>query len=255
MSLATSLRGGSKSSKMSTGSHYVISQSASHLHADTLASSQSAKSVKSIASINMASNDLEQPIVEGNVDVTEVDKTKSTIRLVTPSRVRSFHEDVGSTPMLLPFRASYHEDLAKESSKENMPSETQSISDSALDSTLGLDRFPLPPSQTPSLNAKGTPTTPLKEPSNDANSPKAFVFGSPANAVSKEQFDDSAAAVLEEMNRRLGISADSIAATRIVNGKLDLGIPAISSQPSILAPQTKKPEGRFGKAHQKHFQQ
>ena len=83
----------------------------------------------------------------------------------------------------------------------------------------------------------------------------AFVFGSPTAGVSNTQFGNAAAAVLEEMNRRLGVSSGGAKITED-GGKIEFGVlPGLNVDVSKTLEKLRvvKDEGRFARAHEKEF--
>jgi hypothetical protein len=86
--------------------------------------------------------------------------------------------------------------------------------------------------------------------------PPAFVFGSTTAGISNTQFGNAAALVLEEMNRRLGISSGGAKVTedgeRVEFGVLP-GLNVDASKTLEKLRIVKKDEGRFASAHAKEF--
>jgi hypothetical protein len=82
-----------------------------------------------------------------------------------------------------------------------------------------------------------------------------FIFGSPVNpGVSNAQFGDAAAAILEEMNRRLGLDSVSAGAVRLGNdGKLDFGEVPVAQTNLQFKPKAVS-GSRFDKVHGKIFE-
>ncbi|KAG8795176.1 hypothetical protein FRC12_017369 [Ceratobasidium sp. 428] len=100
------------------------------------------------------------------------------------------------------------------------------------------------PSPAPQPQATTTAFEPPAPPST------TFVFGSPRYSVSNTQFGDAAAAVLREMNARMGISSSSQAVnleqlTNVLANKM--------SGPNPSAAVEKKSDIRFGNQHAKDF--
>ena len=87
--------------------------------------------------------------------------------------------------------------------------------------------------------------------------PPTFVFGSPSAGISNTQFGNAAALVLEEMNRRLGISSGGASITED-GGRVDFGIlPGLNVDVNKTLEKlrvVKKDEGRFASAHEKEFE-
>lgn len=90
--------------------------------------------------------------------------------------------------------------------------------------------------------------------SSTTGSPPHFVFGSPANTgVSNAQFGNAAAAILEEMNKRLGLDTGSTGAARLgKDGKFDFGEIPVTPTTLEFKPKTGA-GGRFEKVHGKVF--
>ena len=99
-------------------------------------------------------------------------------------------------------------------------------------------------------------STGLTSPAIPRTNPPAFVFGSPTAGVSNTQFGNAAALVLEEMNRRLGVSSGGAKITDD-GGKVEFGVlPGINVDVSKTIETLrlgKKDEGRFTRAHAKEF--
>ena len=86
--------------------------------------------------------------------------------------------------------------------------------------------------------------------------PLAFVFGSPTAGISNTQFGNAAALVLDEMNRRLGISTGGAKLTED-GGRVEFGVlPGLNVDVSKTLEKlrvVKKDDGRFASAHDKEF--
>lgn len=78
----------------------------------------------------------------------------------------------------------------------------------------------------------------------------AFVFGSPRHSVSNNQFRSAAGAVLEEMNRRMGVDATSSAGLTLDILSAKPALPALPSNPSKPKTETGI---KFDHAHKRTF--
>ncbi|PVG02202.1 hypothetical protein CPB86DRAFT_870493 [Serendipita vermifera] len=281
MSITNSLkRAGSRSSKMSTSTtktsstvESIVKEPMSHLFpivpSDSAASTQVDSGSKSEVTSEVApKNDAPKPIIESMVDATTVSKQQSTVRLVTPAAARqksTLREVAFPTPILRPYSiivtdTDPQEDIGRAFLAIDAKSlaETASVQiDAPRTSFDSLRGFQFPQSNTSIvLSEDNTNTTPKKEADNLAPSPQLFIFGSPANGVSNAQFSNTAAAILEEMNKRLGIENNSSAAARIeVDGAINFGETTPSREFALKVGNKREDNGRFAKAHEKLFSQ
>ncbi|KAG8856535.1 hypothetical protein FRB91_000692 [Serendipita sp. 411] len=270
MSLASSLkRAGSRSSKMSfstiktSTTDSIVREPIAHLFpsvpADGMASINNlfSETKNDIAPIDnsLDTTDVE-PIQQGTVDGTQVHPDQMTVRLVTSvaDRPRVPASSVCDTPSLKPFPSlplvnGVHKQQGNVSiagNEQSLPTDTTIPHSSTGSATMGTN----------------IPTTPKRIISNDqgnssmlkAASP-TFVFGSPVNAVSNAQFSDAAAAILAEMNKRMGIDATSSAAARVdKDGTINFGEASSSGKPSTITFEKRADDSRFGRVHQKEFE-
>ncbi|KAG8823944.1 hypothetical protein FRC19_002818 [Serendipita sp. 401] len=270
MSLASSLkRAGSRSSKMSfstiktSTTDSIVREPIAHLFpsvpADGMASINNlfSETKNDIAPIDnsLDTTDVE-PIQQGTVDGTQVHPDQMTVRLVTSvaDRPRVPASSVCDTPSLKPFPSlplvnGVHKQQGNVSiagNEQSLPTDTTIPHSSTGSATMGIN----------------IPTTPKRIISNDqgnssmlkAASP-TFVFGSPVNAVSNAQFSDAAAAILAEMNKRMGIDATSSAAARVdKDGTINFGEASSSGKPSTITFEKRADDSRFGRVHQKEFE-
>lgn len=238
-SLATSLkRAGSKNSKMSVSTtDSIVRKPMSHLFppvpTNTVTSANERAEGKSLEEGATQKDDPVEPIVEGTVDASTLDKNQTTIRLVvSPPRPSADEPRIKATPNLRPFSLIFSDSSPKENATTSVP-----------EVTLSRPRTP-----------EKTVVAVAQEENLLGGSPAPFVFGSPAHAVSNLQFNNAAAAILEEMNKRLGLDSTSSGAAKISeDGTLNFG-EVTPSRKATLTMGTKKEEGRFGRAHEKAFE-
>jgi hypothetical protein len=231
--------------------------------------------------------DLDRPIAQGVVDATKLQKERSTIRLVIPAaaRIRANVSQAGifATPKLKPF--DINQPKAMDDPKEHIGNAFLALDDGnedignaflAMDgrsftetiksdadisnNTTSINEATLRPILQEDTTASLTPKRSSSQPSEKGTllivpSPQ-FIFGSPANAVTNDQFGNAAAAVLEEMNKRLGLTSDSTAAVRLgVDGTIDFGQLTPTGESTLKFTDKKVDDKRFGRAHEKVFGQ
>ena len=159
---------------------------------------------------------LSKPIVESKVDAASANNGEATIRLVTAPT---------EGPPLV---------------GEEPAATTEAMIEAAEEGPMDVD-----------LSSTG-----LTSPATKRTNAPAFVFGSPTVGVSNTQFGNAAALVLEEMNRRLGISSGGAKITED-GGKVEFGVlPGLNVDVSKTLEKlrvVKEDEGRFGRAHEKEF--
>lgn len=159
---------------------------------------------------------LHRPIVESKVDAAYASSGEATIRLVTIPS--------GGSPLV----------------GEDTAATTEKIMEASEEGPMDVD-----------LSSAGLTSPAIKR----TNAP-AFIFGSPTAGVSNTQFGNAAAFVLEEMNRRLGVSSGGAKITDD-GGKVEFGVlPGLKVDVSKTLEKlhlVKKEEGRFTKAHEKEF--
>ncbi len=159
---------------------------------------------------------LHKPIVESKVDAASASSGEATIRLVTIP--------AGGSPLV----------------GEDTATTTETIMEASEEGPMDVD-----------LSSTG-----LTSPAMRRTNPPAFVFGSPTAGVSNTQFGNAAAFVLEEMNRRLGVSSGGAKITDD-GGKVEFGVlPGLKVDVSKTLEKSrlgKKEESRFTKAHEKEF--
>jgi len=214
------------------------------------------------------SDDLARPIIDGQVDGTKLNKEQTTVRLVTPEALRlrsnASHPTVSfPTPILKPFHLalqsepSPNEDIGRAFLNMDARSFTETMQSGDESADLSLDQATLNPAifvdtcTTPTRSSLAT----VSKSDNGLLPPSAtpFIFGSPANAVSNAEFGQAAAAVLEEMNKRLGLDLNAIGAARIgVDGKFEFG-EVTPTRASLIGAGKKDDGGRYGKAHERVF--
>ena len=219
---------GSKSSKLSISTtDNVIRKPVSQLFPPTSAADRADEK-----SSEAAKSDPAEPIVEGTVDATTLDKNQTTIRLVTPPPRPTVDENlINATPNLRPISLVFPESSPQVEAKTPLPK------GAASPRTPAKAQAPVTPAAGHNLGISSVP----------------FVFGSPANAVSNLQFNNAANAILEEMNKRLGLDSASSGAAKIgEDGTLNFGEVTPSKTTFTLTTETKD-EGRFGRAHEKVF--
>jgi hypothetical protein len=234
---------------------------------------------------DQSQEDLDHPIAQGIVDASKLQKDQSTIRLVTPAaariRVNASRAAFFATPKLKPFNM--NQPRAMDDPKEHIGNTFLSLDDDnedignaflamdgrsfteTINSDAGISNATasiVEATVQPILQEATTASlTPNKSNTHSGgkgallavSSPLQFIFGSPANAVTNDQFGNAAAAVLEEMNKRLGLTSDSTAAVRLgVDGTIDFGELTPGGK-STLNFTGKKFDDRFGRAHEKVF--
>ena len=159
---------------------------------------------------------LHKPIVESKVDAASASSGEATIRLVT-----------------IPSRSSL---LVEEDTAATTETIMEALEEGPMDVELS--------------------STGLTSPAISRTNPPAFIFGSPTAGVSNTQFGNAAAFVLEEMNRRLGVSSGGAKITDD-GGKVEFGVlPGLKVDVSKTLEKLrlgKKEDGRFTKAHEKEF--
>lgn len=241
-------RTGSKTSKMSTSTaHYVLSRSTQPANISATNGSlqhpvdgihtQDAELDQLMAEIDGEGRreSLYRPIIEGTMDASMIQGGKATIRLV------SLTQSTTDSPLPNPSFTS----VSVLDQSLGLPLQGDGIKTPESDA-MDVDKTPTKPAPTHHSIFPGTPTL--------APSPAPFVFGSPAHAVTNTQFDDAAAAVLAEMNRRLGVKPSDVGARITEGGKIDFGIAPGHSTNAVHTGNKKEEGGRFGKAHGKQFQ-
>ena len=161
-------------------------------------------------------NSLNEPIMESKVDAASANNGEATIRLVTTPAGGPPLVGVGPTAT------------------------TEAMVEAAEEGPMEVDL---------SSNSLSGPAT-------KRTTPPAFVFGSPTAGVSNTQFGNAAALVLEEMNRRLGVSSGGAKITED-GGKVEFGVlPGLNVDVCKTLEKlrvVKKDEGRFANAHEKEF--
>ena len=161
---------------------------------------------------------LSRPIVESKVDAASAGNGDATIRLVALTTPTSGAPLVGEQPVI------------------NRETIMEATEERPMDVDLSSTSF----------------TSPVTKPTK----PPACVFGSPTAGISNTQFGNAAALVLEEMNRRLGVSSGGAKISED-GGKVELGIlPGLNVDVSKTLEGlrvVKKDEGRFARAHEKEF--
>ena len=159
---------------------------------------------------------LYKPIVESKIDAASASKGEATIRLVSIP--------AGGSSIV----------------GEQTATTAKPIMDASEEGPMDVD-----------LSSAG-----LTSPAITHANPPAFVFGSPTAGVSNTQFGNAAALVLEEMNRRLGVSSGGAKITDD-GGKVEFGVlPGLNVDVSKTIEKLrlgKKDEGRFTRAHEKEF--
>lgn len=159
---------------------------------------------------------LSKPIVESKIDVASASNGEATIRLITTP--------TASTPLV----------------GEEPAATTEKAVEASEQGPMDVDISP----------------TSLTRPDTKSTSPPAFVFGSPTAGVSNTQFGNAAALVLEEMNRRLGVSSGGAKLIKD-GGKIEFGVlPGLNTDVSETLEKlrvVKKDESRFARAHGKEF--
>jgi hypothetical protein len=210
-----------KSSRLGSGSqpaapaHCVLARTAaSSINTYGSTSSSEQQSLALDTAVHKRRDSLSKPIVESKVDAASASNDEATIRLVTTPT--GGPPCVGKGPAIT----------------------TGKTTETADDGSMDVD-----------LSSTGL-TGPVIKPT----SPPAFVFGSPTAGVSNTQFGNAAALILEEMNRRLGISSGG---AKITEGgaKIEFGVlPGLDVSKTLGNLRTvKKAEGRFARAHEKEF--
>ena len=287
-------RAGSKSSKMSTSTSRtgssidsIVKQPMAHLFPSVpsnipVSSEKEGLEVSANADTNpvivisedQSSDGLDRPIAESIIDASKLQKEVSTIRLVTPAaarlRTNASQSALFATPRLKPFAldastttADPNEDignafLAMDDGKSDIGNaflamDGHSFTETAKSEVDGSNTSLVSEAATQSQE----PSTPKK--SSNANegltvSPPKFIFGSPANAVSNAEFGNAAAAILEEMNKRLGLTSDAPAAMKMgADGNLDFGELTPSGKSTLNLTKPKFDDARFGRVHEKVF--
>lgn len=231
------------------------------------------------------SNDgsLSRPIQESTIDGSTLGD-QTTVRLVTPGFRDSSNASHGAggkaqtfeTPRLKPFHLVVPSldtlpvggpvaigDPKEDIGKAFLNMDTRSFTETVKSAPTVVDEQASDFGALPVISVDGS-STPTKTASMASRgtvdglappSPAPFVFGSPANAVSNAQFGQAAAAVLEEMNKRLGLDLNSSAAAKIGDdGKLDFGEMTPNRRASLIARGRKIDDSRFGRSHEKEFE-
>jgi hypothetical protein len=231
--------------------------------------------------------DLDRPIAQGVVDATKLQKDRPTIRLVTPAaaRIRAnvSQADIFATPRLKPFNMNQpkamddpkehignaflalddgNEDIGNAFLAMDGRSFTETIKSDAdiSNNTISINEATMQPilqeATAASLTPKRSSTHSSEKGALLTASSSQFIFGSPANAVTNDQFGNAAAAVLEEMNKRLGLTSDSTAAVRLgVDGIIDFDELTPSGKSTLKFTDKRVDDKRFGRAHEKVFGQ
>jgi hypothetical protein len=236
---------------------------------------------------HQSQEDLDRPIAQGVVDATTLQKDQSTIRLVTPAaaRIRAniSQAHIFATPKLKPFNM--NQPKAMDDPKEHIGNAFLALDDGNEDignAFLAMDGRSFTETVKSDAEISNTTTSigeatmqPILQEATAASltpkrsntrssgkgalltvSPSQFIFGSPANAVTNDQFGNAAAAVLEEMNKRLGLTSDSTAAVRLgVDGTIDFGELTPSGKSTLTFTGKRVDDKRFGRAHEKVFGQ
>jgi len=226
-------------------------------------------------------------IAESVIDASKLQKERSTIRLVTPAaarlRANASQAAVFATPKLKPFNM--NRSKTEDDGKEHIGNAFLSLDDGNEDignAFLAMDArsftetiksdadvsnatAPIGDVITrpmPQKTAVGTLTPQKSNMLSSGNedlstiSPPKFIFGSPINAVTNDQFGSAAVAVLEEMNKRLGLASDSAAAVRLgADGTIDFGESTPSGKTPLNLTSKKIDDTRYGRAHEKLFKQ
>jgi hypothetical protein len=165
---------------------------------------------------NKHRDSLYKPIVESKVDAASANNGEATIRLVTTP--------AGGPPLV----------------GVGPAATTEAMTEAAEEGPMDVDLS----------------STALTSPATKHATPPAFVFGSPTAGVSNTQFGNAAALVLEEMNRRLGVSSGGAKITED-GGKVEFGVlPGLNVDVSKTFEKlrfVKKDEGRFARVHEKEF--
>lgn len=232
-----------------------------------------------VVSEDPSQEDIDRPIAESVIDASKLQKDRSTIRLVTPSaarlRVNASKSAVFATPKLRPFSLDASTTtvnpteeignafLAMDDGKSDIGNAflamdgrsftetTKSEVDGSNTSISMSEMTELQPQET------GVSHTPKKSSNtNDGLAVKTppFIFGSPANGVTNAEFGNAAAAILEEMNKRLGLTADAPAAMKIgADGAIDFGELTPSGKNTLNKAKPKFDDARFGRVHEKVF--
>lgn len=157
-----------------------------------------------------------KPIVESRVDAGSASNGEATIRIVTTS--------TGGSPLV----------------REKPATTIETVKEAEEEGPMDVD-----------LSSTGLTNSVTK-----LTKPSTFVFGSPTAGISNTQFGNAASLVLEEMNRRLGISAGGAKVTED-GERVEFGIlPGLNVDVSKTLEKlrvVKKDEGRFASVHEKEF--
>jgi hypothetical protein len=256
--------------KTNSTTESIVKEPMSHLFPTVpskRASSNSSDSNSKVEDVE-PEKDTAKPIIESDVNANTVSKQQSTVRLVTPAaeRQRSTLREVAfPTPILRPYSIIVTEsDTQEDIGRAFLAIDARSLAETASIQTDApctnfdsLRGFQFPQSNTSIVSSEdNVESTPKKEADKLAPSPQPFIFGSPANGVSNLQFSSAAASILEEMNKRLGIAAESSGAARIeADGAINFGEMTPSRQSTLNLGDKRSDNGRFGKAHEKMFGQ
>ncbi|KAF8523777.1 hypothetical protein BU17DRAFT_85653 [Hysterangium stoloniferum] len=173
-------------------------------------------------------------------DISICDFGGSTIRLVTNNT------NMMSPPALRPFTPTFQASFSPGTPAGLSRYPTTPFNDEERCDPLPPGAFPETVLDTPTLKMPALPQL------RSSPAPPPFVFGSPANRISKDQFTSAAAAVLAEMNARLGLTGtDSEVGIDLLETR------RTATQDSALAGQDKPRSeitNKFDKAHEREFQ-
>jgi hypothetical protein len=204
-------------SQPATPAHYVLAQTAVPAAKAYDSAVSSEQQLYALDSTTEKRRDsFNKPIVESKVDAASANNGEATIRLVATP--------TGDPPLV----------------EERPAATTETMMEAAKEGPMDVDLS----------------STSLDSPATKHTNPPAFVFGSPTAVVSNTQFGNAAALVLEEMNRRLGISSGGAKITDD-GGKVEFGVlPGLNVDVSKTLENlrgVKKDEGRFARAHEMEF--
>lgn len=178
-----------------------------------------------------------------SIDQSIIDLGEHTLRLVTTN------SNTLSPPALRPFTPTFEATYSPSITSNLTPYPSLNMLESETQTNMAMPGAFSDIAPKFRMNYKSPPLTP------QATSPPAFIFGSPEHRVSNAQFNSAAAAVLAEMNSRLGL----------VGTEKEVGVellqkrgPSVPTTPLFSYLDKKLPQeitAKFDKAHEKQFEQ